>query len=142
MKIEDAIDIAAPPEVVWAVTKDVENWHEWTPTIDSVELLDGEPLAAGSRARIKQPGMPPAEWKVTSVTSGESFSWQATVRGIHMVATHEIAAAAQGTRNRLRIETSGVLAVLLWPLLYLSLRGALRKENAGLRRRCEEFTAG
>lgn len=142
MRIEDSIDIDAPPEAVWSVTADLERWPEWTPTVNAVTRLDGGRLAVGSAARLQQPGLPEAEWVVTEVSAGRRFTWQTRVRGIGMVATHLIEPRGAATRNVLRIELSGLVAFTLWPLIRSRLREALRQENAGLKRRCEAIAAG
>ncbi|MBM4414915.1 MAG: polyketide cyclase [Chloroflexi bacterium] len=69
MRIEQFVDIAAPPERVWAVMADVERWHEWTASITSIERLDGGAFGLGSRARVRQPRLRPALFTVTAFES-------------------------------------------------------------------------
>ncbi len=137
MKLENVVHIDAPQEVVWAVTEDIERWPEWTPSVESVTRIDHGQFDVGSAALIKQPGLPEAKWFVTAFTRGERFTWESRVRGIQMIATHEIRAAASGTQSVLRVEMSGLVAVLLWPLIRFSARRLLEQENAGLKDRCE-----
>jgi uncharacterized membrane protein len=137
VKVEHALYIEAAPEAVWAVTEDVERWPDWTPTMESVRRVDPGRFDVGSSAAIKQPGMPETIWIVTEMVRGESFSWSSRVRGIAMRATHELSAEGGGTRSLLRVEMSGVVAVLLWPLLRGAVRRALELENSGLKSRCE-----
>lgn len=137
MRIEEIIEIAAPPALVWAVTIDVERWPEWTPTVQAVRRLDDGALRVGSVARLQQPGLPEAEWVVTELTPERVFTWQTRVRGIGMVATHELEPSGNGTSNLLRIELSGIVARTVWPLIRGRVRQALRQENAGLERHCE-----
>src|SRR5688500_1789373 len=75
MEFSITTEVDAPPEVVFAVLSEVEHWHEWTPTVTRVERLDdaGAPLALGSRIRIVQPKVPPAEWTVTALEPGRGF---------------------------------------------------------------------
>ena len=140
MTVEDIIHIEAAPDVVWAVTTDVERWPAWTPTVTDVRLAEGGPFGLGSVARIKQPGQPEAEWTVTEYVQGERFTWETQRAGLRMKATHEVAAVGGGTSNRLRVETSGVLAIVLWPMLRFAVQRALTAENGGLTEEAEGAT--
>lgn len=142
MKIENVLHIAAPPATVWAVTEDVERWPEWTPTVESARRMDGGRFDVGSTVTIKQPGLPDVQWTVTKMVRGERFTWTGCARGIRMTASHEVAPDGDGTRSTLRIELSGVVVALSWPLLRIAVGRALRRENAGLKSRCENLVRG
>ena len=137
MRVEHAIDIDAPSEVVWRVTADVERWPEWTPTVTAVHRLDSEPFGRGSVARIKQPAQPAADWLVTAFDSGRMFTWESRRRGLRFVGTHEVSPRGGGTRNLLRVEAEGILAFLLWPVLKPAMQRALAAENRGLKQEAE-----
>ena len=137
MHVEDAIHIDAPLDVVWAVTTDVERWPAWTPTVTSVRRVDDGPFGLGSVVRIKQPAQPAAEWTVSAWVPGARFVWGTQRTGLQIEAAHELFPDGAGTRNVLRVEASGALAVLLGPLLRPLVRRALRQENQGLKARCE-----
>ncbi len=76
MHLEHSLSIAAPADVVWAVTLDVERWPEWTPTMQRVERVDAGPFRIDSQARVKQPQFRETIWTVTALQPGYSFSWQ------------------------------------------------------------------
>lgn len=142
MTVSDTIDIAAPPDVVWRITTDVESWPDWTPTVADVRLLTAGPLRLGSVAAIKQPLQPRSRWTVVEYDTGRMFAWRSERFGLRMTGVHELSGDAPGTRNRLAVEATGFLAALLWPLLRPTVRKALRAENAGLKRRCESEHEG
>jgi uncharacterized membrane protein len=109
--------IDATPEVVWGVLADVARWPEWTPTITSVERLDDGPLRLGSRARVHQPRLRPAEWEVTALEDGRSFTWVANAPGVATVGSHRAEPDATGTAVTLGIEQTGPLglvAAVVW----------------------------
>lgn len=133
MIVEVSTAIDAPQDVVWAATIDVERWPQWMPTVQSVKRLDSGPFQRGSAAMIKQPGLPEAKWVVTAMTPGERFTWETTVRGMHMAGTHDLSAQGNATRSVLRIEITGLLARLMWPILRSSIRRTLERENAALK---------
>ena len=137
MRLTNEIDIDAPRELVWRVITDVEQWPAWTPTVTSAVRVDDGPFRVGSAARLKQPGMPDAQWTVTELAEGARFSWQTRVRGMRMVASHALADVAVGTCSTLRIELRGIPVILLWPFVRASVARAIRRENAGLKAVCE-----
>jgi uncharacterized membrane protein len=138
MRISHTIQIQAPLDRVWSATLDLERWPDWTPTVTSLERLDAGPVQVGSRVRIKQPLQTPSEWVVTRLEAGEVFAWETRRPGLRMVGTHEMRAAPTGTTNMLHVDAHGALALVLWPLLLLALGRALRDENLGLARYCEQ----
>ena len=141
MTVENTLHIDAAPEVVWAVTADVDRWPEWLPTVSSVRRLDTSPFGLGSKALVKQPAQAEAEWVVTDFVAGERFTWQTQRAGLQMVATHELRPEGPGTSNVLRVEASGVLATLFSPVLRPLFRRALAEENRSLKKRCAESAA-
>ena len=138
MDIERVIDIAAPPEHVWAVMSDVDRWPQWTASVRSVERLDRAPFGAGSRARIRQPRLPVAIWTVTAIEPGRFFEWRSTAPGLLSVGGHQVEAiGGSASRATLSITWSGLLAPVV-RLLYGGLsRRYVAMEAEGLKRRCE-----
>ncbi len=137
MKLENQKLIDAPPSLVWRVTENIERWPHWTPTVETVKRLDDGPFTVGSTALLKQPGLPEAEWCVTALRKGEGFTWETRVRGIRMVATHALEPVGAGTKSILRIEMTGLAAIVLGPLIRASARRSLEQENAGLKAESE-----
>ena len=142
MKIERVIDVAAPPEYVWAVMSDVERWPEWTRSVRSVERLDQGPLAVGSRARVRQPRLPPAIWTVTALEPGRFFEWRSPAPGLLSVGGHRVDAAGEhASRVTLSLTWSGPLAAVMRLLFGKLSRRYVEMEAQGLKRRCEAAQA-
>ena len=135
---ETTIDIDAAPDVVWATLTDVERWSEWTETVTRVERLDDGPLRIGSRATIEQPKIPAAEYVVTELDPGRSFTWVATGPGVTTTARHDVEAAPDGgSRLTLSVEQAGWLGSVM-ARFYRGLTDRyLANEAAGLKARCE-----
>ena len=109
--------IDAPTEPVVDVLFDVVHWPDWTPTVDGVERLDDGPFRVGSRARVRQPRLPRAEWRVTEIVDGRSFTWEAKGPGMRTIGRHEVVPDGQGSRVTLSIEQTGpmgAVAALVW----------------------------
>jgi uncharacterized protein YndB with AHSA1/START domain len=132
-----SIDIDAPPDLVWRVLVDVERWPEWSPTMTTIERLDTGTFRTGSICRIKQPRLPPATWRVTSLTPQESFTWTCRSRGVTMAARHVIAARDRGTRAESHFEQAGPLGWLARVFFSRLTRQYLETESEGLKKRCE-----
>jgi hypothetical protein len=96
MNLQISTDIRAESKSVWATLVDVERWPEWTRSVDRVERLDDGEFGIGSRARIRQPRIPVAIWKVTEFESGRSFTWVSEAFGIRSVGTHVVEPRGEG----------------------------------------------
>ncbi len=136
--IERVIEIAAPPERVWAAMSDVERWPEWTASVTSVERLDGGPFGVGSRARVRQPRFPAAVWTVTALEPGRSFAWQSPAPGLLSVGVHTVDPVGDSAaRVTLSLTWSGPLAPAMRLLVGRLSRRYVAMEAQGLKRRCE-----
>jgi carbon monoxide dehydrogenase subunit G len=139
MKREFRLDfeIAAPPERVWAVIRDVERWHEWTASITSVEILGGGPLAVGKKARVIQPKLPPAVWQVTELIEGRGFAWVSKGPFFAVTGRHEVAAQGAGSVATLSLGHEGLFGPLLARLTRDLTARYVAMEAEGLRERSE-----
>lgn len=131
-------EIDAPASRVWIVMSDVDRWHEWTPSIRSVQRLEGRPLGIGARARIRQPKFPPAIWRVIAIEPGRFFTWESTTPGLRVVGHHQVEQAPGGlSRATLSIELSGPLSAVFWALTRGISERYVRLEAQGLKSRSE-----
>jgi uncharacterized protein YndB with AHSA1/START domain len=137
-----SIDIAAPPERVWAIMSDVERWHEWTASIRSIRKTDAGTLKVGSGAWVRQPKLPPAFWRVTAIEPNREFTWINKAPGIIVTARHAVEPTARGTRATLSINYDGLFhPLIVWMVGDLNDR-YLALEVNGLKRRSESPEPG
>ena len=134
------VDIAAPPERVWGVMSDVERWHEWTPSVTSIERLDSGPFGVGSWALIRQPKLLPAKWQVTELVEGRYFTWVSRGPGFQVTGRHAVEATETGSHAALSIDFTGLLGPLLGSLLRGLNERYLGFEAKGLKERSENGT--
>jgi uncharacterized membrane protein len=134
------IDIAAPPERVWQVVTDVEDWPRWTASMSAIKRLDDGPLRMGSRARIKQPGLPVLVWEVTELDEGTSFTWVTHTPGVASTAAHLVSATANGSRLTLSVTWTGVFGGLTGALMGKRTRKSLTVDADG-HKACAETAA-
>ena len=138
MELTWSIDIEAAPEVVWAVWSDVARWPEWTASVSHIERFEQGPLAIGHRARVRQPKLPTAVWRVTKVEPGRGFEWVSASPGARVTGYHWIEPQGSGSRARLGIVFAGPIARLVgWLTRSLTAR-YLELEANGLKARSEQ----
>ena len=129
-------EIAAPPQLIWSVMANVKLWPEWTPSVRHVTLLTPGPLRVGSRVRLRQPGFPPARWRVTELEVDRGFTWVSGAPGLRVVARHRIEPLDGGCRVTLAISYDGLLGPLFaWWTRNVNYR-YLAMEAGGLKARC------
>lgn len=139
---EKRIGIAAPPAAVWPVMSNVAGWPEWTPGVRRIVTLTPGDFGMGSRARVYQPGLPPALWKVTGWQPGREFVWVSVAPGIRVTATHRVEEDECGSRVTLGLDYAGPLGGLLAWLTHKYNTSYLETEARGLKARCEALANG
>ena len=139
MRFQHTLDVAAPPERVFAAYADVARWPEWTDSVSSVELIDPGPLAVGSRARVRQPKLPAAVWVVTEMFPDRAFTWVAQGPGLRSTGTHAVEALPDGgSRVTAILDQSGLLGGVVGRLTKGLTESYLEMELRGLQQRCEQ----
>jgi hypothetical protein len=139
MTFTRSIDIGAPPETVWSIWSDIEHWSEWTGSISKIEKLTPGPLAIGLRARVCQPKLPTAIWRVTELNENRSFTWVSKRPGARVTGIHSIEPIANGSRTTMTLIFAGPIALLFgWFTRSLTQR-YLQLEANGLKGRSEQI---
>lgn len=135
-----AVSINAPPQRVFAVLCDIERWPEWTSTMTSIRRLERGPFAVGSSARVVQPKLRPAVWRVTELDENHSFTWVAHAPGVRMRAGHSVEASGEGSRAALTFELSGFLGPIASRLYQGLIQEYAATEASGLKLRSEALS--
>ncbi|GAA2704407.1 SRPBCC family protein [Micromonospora olivasterospora] len=139
MRFEVATEISADVERVWAVLADVERWPEWTASVRSARRLEPGPLTVGSTARLEQPRLRTAVWRVVAAEPPHGFVWVSRAPGVRTRGGHRIVPLGDGrVRVELTLEQSGLLARPVGWRYGELVRRYLGMEAEGLRRRCEQ----
>jgi uncharacterized protein YndB with AHSA1/START domain len=131
------VDINAQQAAVWAVLSDVEAWPSWTPTMTSIRATGDKAISPGAGFEIRQPGLRPARFVVTSCEDGKSFAWESRTMGVTTVADHVLTSTGPGTtRVELSISMSGPGVGLLWSLVGAKVRRFVDTEASSLAAAC------
>ena len=119
---------------LWSVMSDVRRWPEWLPTVDAVTPHEPDrPDEIGASYTVEQPGFPRADWTITAIDEGRSFTWESKRPGIRSVGTHELRPGPDGaTTIDLAITWSGPLAPLLRLVVGRKARDYVNREAAAL----------
>lgn len=137
MHFDQTVTINAAPEKAWAVLTDVERAPEWTASMTSVKRLDDGPFRVGSRARIRQPWLLPATWRVDELSAPSWFAWETHSPTMRIVAGHRIDASPGGCTVTLSTDLSGVLAPVIGRVYRGRIQRYINTEANGLKARCE-----
>ena len=116
MVIREEIFIAAPPETVWAVFSDIDNWKHWNPVCRECRLVRGEGLQPGACISFQlKPVFFPIriEPEVSRCQPSQTVVWTGSKWGLHAEHTFLFETVKDGTRLE-SIETFS--GPVLWPL--------------------------
>ncbi len=107
-----------------------------------VEPLGNGPFAVGYRARVLQPKLPRAVWRVTELEEGRRFVWIYTSPGVRLTASHCVEPSGRGTRAESFVAFSGPFGGLVGRLTRATTEKYLTMEAEGLKARSEERAFG
>ena len=103
----------------------------------SVQRMESGPFAVGSSARVRQPGLLPAVWRVTEFEDKRNFTWTTRTPGLCMSALHSIEPHGAGSRVALSLELTGLIAPLVSRLFGGLMERYITTESQGLKKRSE-----
>jgi len=115
--VEDRIEVAASPEVLWTCFADLNKWPYWFPALVEAEWIAGTPWTVGAQFRqTVRVGFPIG--RVTGVATIVELdalpyvAWEGKVAGIDAIHGFRFDATTGGTEVLSRHEFYGSLALL------------------------------
>ncbi len=121
--VEDRIDVAASPEVLWSCFTDTDKWPQWFPALLEIEWIDGIPWTMGARFRqVVQFGFPLGRVRgiatISEISASPYVAWEGKVAGIDAIHGFRFDATPSGTEVLSRHEFYGSLALLARVLFF------------------------
>ena len=103
---EHAGETAAPPEAVWRVLSDIDDWASWDTSMEDVRLQG--PLAVGSEVVMTPIGQDPITSRITDVRENARYADETSFEGVLLRFSHTLEPRADGgTRVVHRLEIDG-----------------------------------
>jgi hypothetical protein len=137
-----AIDVPAPPAVVWEVLTDVESYARWNTLLS----VDGEFVVGNTvSVRLSMPGLPTVRLRpeITAVEPERALRWRSRLFGIEAEHAFLVEPASDGTTRFVQTESfDGPVAGVLADRLDRRIRRGFEQMNLGLRRRAVELRDG
>ena len=118
-------DVAAPPDRIWALWADAEQWPRWHHNIENA-TLDG-PLRVGATARIRfKHSLRPITFRVTELEEHRLFTDEGKIPGGMIRHVHRITPTGDGScRVEHVLSLTGPLAGMWGRLLGRRMRDAV-----------------
>ena len=141
--ITTEIDISAPPEKVWKIITDIDQWHEWSPIINKSSGTSSVGAKLDITMMGKEPGSNGPTYKptITHLEENKNFTWSA-----HMMAGFiftngkilELEATTNGTKLTHSETFKGLLAPVFCGQMEKSVPAMLDKMNKALKELAEK----
>ena len=115
LKFSSSVEIDAPPEKVWALVNEFEEWPQWIPSIKKIEKLSEGALGEGSQIRVTAKSIITVKllMTITEFVPGRHAVMQGKVLGTEMTRYYTLEPVNGGTRLTAGGEVSGLLAYLV-----------------------------
>ncbi len=115
LKFSSSVEIDAPPEKVWALVNEFEEWPQWIPSIKKIEKLSEGALGEGSQIRVTAKSIITVRllMTITEFVPGRHAVLQGKALGTRMTRYYAFEPVNGGTRLTAGGEVSGLLAFLV-----------------------------
>ena len=123
MQVEHRITVSAPAEAIFQIYSDVPSWHTWDPDTKSA-TLEG-PFAVGSRGHLTPTKGNTVPMVLTRVEPGRCFTVESKIPLFRMLFEHELLPSPGTTEVIHRVTFSGLLSIVLGPMLSKQLNSGL-----------------
>ena len=134
------IIINSNQESIWKILSDVSCWHEWTPTVTKVEVLDQPELKFNHRYKVFQPKLQPAIWTITVLAPPSNFTWQSKMPGMRMAAEHILKPVnVNQTELTLTFAFQGWLGEIIGRIYRATTEAYVQTEAQSLKKRAENL---
>lgn len=115
--VEERIEVASSPEVLWTCFADFSKWPHWFPALVEAEWIAGTPWTVGAQSRqTVRFGFPlgkvTAVATIVEVSAAPYVAWEGKVAGVEVIHGFRFDATAGGTEVLSRHEFYGSLALL------------------------------
>jgi len=115
--VEDRIEVAASPEVLWSCFADLNKWRHWFPALVETEWVAGNPWTVGAQFRqVVRFGFPLGRVTgvatIIEVSASPYVAWEGRVAGMEAVHGFRFDATPGGTEVLSRHEFYGSMALL------------------------------
>ncbi len=136
MQVEHRTTVSASPETIFRIYQDVQNWHTWDPDTKQASL-EG-PFAVGSMGRLTPLKGNTVPMLLTEVIPGRCFTVESKIPLFRMLFEHELIQRPEATEVVHRVTFSGLLSIVLGPMLSNQLNAGLPVTLARLKALAEE----
>jgi hypothetical protein len=122
MPVEHRIKVRASANSIFRIYTDAQNWHTWDPDTKQA-TLEG-PFEVGSKGKLTPTKGNTVPMILTQVEPGRCFTVESKIPLFRMLFEHELIPESGATEVIHRIALSGLLSVVLGPML-------VRQMNSG-----------
>ena len=123
MQVQHSTIIRAAPDTIFRIYEDVAAWHTWDPDTRRASL-DG-PLRVGACGELTPTRGRTVPMRVTEVVTGRSFTVECRIPMFRMVFEHQLLPGHAGTEVIHRVAFSGLLSLVIGPMLSRQLNATL-----------------
>lgn len=136
--IEKKLTINAKPEHIYILLTNIENWYQWTASVQKIVIQNNHPFALGIKVVVYQPKLRPNTWEITDIVPNHSFTWVSDSFGLKLTAQHIIEASQDGATVILTMQFEGLFAPLVYALSSRLTHQYMELEINGLKKESEK----